>query len=140
MTQIARSGRNAALAVNDLVRENRVFRGQWSEAFRPVKNHLLPARAKEQAERGLPEVPTVVFVDSDAQLPSLPGTDPDMRTGLDHLVHVLYTSGSTGEPNGRLAPAMSLTACRTAKPIGFRDEFTASSSRSKAFTILTNYQ
>jgi amino acid adenylation domain-containing protein len=52
------------------------------------------------AERGLPEVPTVVFVDSDALLPSLPGTDPSVRTGLDHLVHVLYTSGSTGEPNG----------------------------------------
>lgn len=51
-------------------------------------------------ERGLPEVPTVVFVDSDAQLRSLPGTGPNVRTGLDHLVHVLYTSGSTGEPNG----------------------------------------
>ena len=51
-------------------------------------------------ERGLPEVPTVVFVDSDAELRSLPGTDPNVRTGLDHLVHVLYTSGSTGEPMG----------------------------------------
>lgn len=52
------------------------------------------------AERGLPEVPTVVYVDSDAELPALPGTDPDVKADLDHLVHVLYTSGSTGEPNG----------------------------------------
>jgi amino acid adenylation domain-containing protein len=51
-------------------------------------------------ERGLPEVPTVVFVDSDAELRSLPGTGPDARAGLDHLVHVLYTSGSTGDPMG----------------------------------------
>ena len=55
-------------------------------------------------ERGLPEVPTVVYVDSDAEQRSLPGTGPgtgpDVRTGLDHLVHVLYTSGSTGDPMG----------------------------------------
>jgi amino acid adenylation domain-containing protein len=51
-------------------------------------------------ERGLPEVPTIVFVDSDAEQRSLPGTDPDVPTGPDHLVHVLYTSGSTGEPMG----------------------------------------
>jgi amino acid adenylation domain-containing protein len=51
-------------------------------------------------ERGLPEVPTVVFVDSDASLRSLPGTDPNVRTGLEHLVHVIYTSGSTGDPMG----------------------------------------
>jgi amino acid adenylation domain-containing protein len=52
-------------------------------------------------ERGLlPDVPRVVFVDSDSELRSLPGTDPNVRSGLDHLVHVLYTSGSTGEPNG----------------------------------------
>ncbi len=51
-------------------------------------------------EQGLPDVPRVVFVDSDSELRSLPGADPDVRTGLDHLVHVLYTSGSTGEPNG----------------------------------------
>ncbi len=52
------------------------------------------------AERGLPEVPTVVFVDSDAELPALMVTDPKVKAGLDHLVHVLYTSGSTGDPMG----------------------------------------
>ena len=51
-------------------------------------------------DRGLPEVPDVVFVDSDAEQRSLPGTDPEVRTGLDHLVHVIYTSGSTGDPMG----------------------------------------
>ncbi|HEY2505077.1 MAG TPA: non-ribosomal peptide synthetase [Streptosporangiaceae bacterium] len=51
-------------------------------------------------ERGLPEVPTTVFVDSDEKQCWLPGTDPNVRTGLDHLVHVLYTSGSTGDPMG----------------------------------------
>ena len=30
--------------------------------------------------------PVTVFVDSDTELPSLPGTDPGVRTGLDHLV------------------------------------------------------
>jgi non-ribosomal peptide synthetase component F len=34
-------------------------------------------------ERGLPQVPVTVFVDSDAELPSLPGTDPGVRTELD---------------------------------------------------------
>jgi amino acid adenylation domain-containing protein len=51
-------------------------------------------------ERGLPQVPVTVFVDSDAELRSLRGTDPGERTGLDHLVHVIHTSGSTGEPMG----------------------------------------
>lgn len=50
--------------------------------------------------RGLPEVPAVVFVDSDAELHALPGTDPGIKAGPDHLVHVLYTSGSTGDPMG----------------------------------------
>jgi amino acid adenylation domain-containing protein len=55
-------------------------------------------------ERGLPQVPVTVFVDSDAELPSLADTDPGVRTGLDHLVHVIHTSGSTGEPMGVAVP------------------------------------
>jgi amino acid adenylation domain-containing protein len=55
-------------------------------------------------KRGLPPVPVTVFVDSDAELPWLPGTDPGVRTGLDHLVHVIHTSGSTGEPMGVAVP------------------------------------
>jgi serine/threonine protein kinase/formylglycine-generating enzyme required for sulfatase activity len=47
--------------VNDLVRENTIFLGQWSEAFRPVKNRLIPAltdtfrdrRPGHSAERSL---------------------------------------------------------------------------------------
>ena len=47
--------------VNDLVLENPVFLGQWSEAFRPVKNRLLPRcpkssddqRPERTAERSL---------------------------------------------------------------------------------------
>jgi amino acid adenylation domain-containing protein len=55
------------------------------------------------AERGLPEVPAVVLVDSagdPAQDAKQPGTDADVRTGLDDLVHIIYTSGSTGDPMG----------------------------------------
>jgi amino acid adenylation domain-containing protein len=55
-------------------------------------------------EHGLPRVPVTVFVDSDAELPSLRGTDPGVRSGLDHLVHVIHTSGSTGEPMGVAVP------------------------------------
>jgi amino acid adenylation domain-containing protein len=51
-------------------------------------------------ERGMPQVPVTVFVDSDTELRSLPGTDPGVRTRLDHLVHVIHTSGSTGDPMG----------------------------------------
>jgi formylglycine-generating enzyme required for sulfatase activity len=36
-----RWGTAGALVVNDLVQENPVFLGQWSEAFRPVRNRLL---------------------------------------------------------------------------------------------------
>ena len=36
-----RWGKAGALVVNDLVLENPVFLGQWSEAFRPVRNRLL---------------------------------------------------------------------------------------------------
>ncbi len=37
-----RWGKAGALVVDDLVLENPVFLGQWSEAFRPVKNRLFP--------------------------------------------------------------------------------------------------
>jgi serine/threonine protein kinase/formylglycine-generating enzyme required for sulfatase activity len=37
-----RWGNAGALVVNDLVLENLLFSGQWSEAFRPAKNWLLP--------------------------------------------------------------------------------------------------
>lgn len=50
--------------------------------------------------RGLPQTRQVVYVDSDQEQLTLPATDPKIRTGLDHLVHVLYTSGSTGTPMG----------------------------------------
>jgi formylglycine-generating enzyme required for sulfatase activity len=51
----------ARLVVNDLVRENAVFLGQWSEAFRPVKNAFLAPladtfhdqRPERAAERSL---------------------------------------------------------------------------------------
>jgi amino acid adenylation domain-containing protein len=55
-------------------------------------------------ERGLPEVPTIVFADSDPELGSLPGTDPGVRTGPDHLLHLIHTSGSTGDPMGVAVP------------------------------------
>jgi serine/threonine protein kinase/formylglycine-generating enzyme required for sulfatase activity len=50
-----------ALLVDDLVRESAVFLGQWSEAFRPVKGHLLSPlkdifldrRSERAAERSL---------------------------------------------------------------------------------------
>ncbi|HEY2576769.1 MAG TPA: AMP-binding protein, partial [Streptosporangiaceae bacterium] len=51
-------------------------------------------------ERGLPEVPTVVFAGTGTEQRSLAGTDPNVASGPDHLVHVIYTSGSTGDPMG----------------------------------------
>lgn len=51
-------------------------------------------------ERGLPDVPRILFVDSDPEQLTLPATDPKVTTGPDQLVHVLYTSGSTGDPMG----------------------------------------
>jgi amino acid adenylation domain-containing protein len=50
--------------------------------------------------RGLPSTSQVVIVDSQRDRRELPPTDPCVRTGPDHLVHVLYTSGSTGTPMG----------------------------------------
>jgi amino acid adenylation domain-containing protein len=52
------------------------------------------------AERGLPEVPTVVFADTAGDPTPRHAAAPDVRTGLDDLVHVIYTSGSTGDPMG----------------------------------------
>jgi amino acid adenylation domain-containing protein len=74
-----------------------VQRMQW------IADHVGRPRLLADAvmrERGLPQVPVTVFVDSDAELHTLPGTDPGVRTGLDHLVHVIHTSGSTGDPMG----------------------------------------
>jgi amino acid adenylation domain-containing protein len=51
-------------------------------------------------EHGLPDVPRILFVDSDPEQLTLPATDPKVATRPDHLVHVLYTSGSTGDPMG----------------------------------------
>jgi amino acid adenylation domain-containing protein len=51
-------------------------------------------------EHGLPDVPRILFVDSDPEQLTLPATDPKVTAGPDQLVHVLYTSGSTGDPMG----------------------------------------
>jgi amino acid adenylation domain-containing protein len=51
-------------------------------------------------ERGLPDVPRILFVDSDPDQLTQPATDPNVTTQPDQLVHVLYTSGSTGDPMG----------------------------------------
>ncbi len=51
-------------------------------------------------ERGLPTVPRILFVDSDPEQLTLPATDPGVTSRPDQLVHVLYTSGSTGDPMG----------------------------------------
>ena len=48
-----RWGAAGALVVNDLVLENPVFLGEWSEAFRPVRDRLLAA-----VVRNLPRSPT----------------------------------------------------------------------------------
>ena len=80
-----RWGQAGALVVNDLVLENPVFLGQWSEAFLPVKNRLLPRlsdifrdhRPESTAERNLatnlladyaadqPQVLTDLLMDAD---------------------------------------------------------------------------
>jgi formylglycine-generating enzyme required for sulfatase activity len=41
-----RWGKAGTLVVNDLVLENPIFLGQWSEQLRPVKNRLLPQLSK----------------------------------------------------------------------------------------------
>jgi serine/threonine protein kinase/formylglycine-generating enzyme required for sulfatase activity len=49
-----RWGKAGASVVNDLVQENLVFLGQWGEAFRPVKERLVP-RLSEIFRDGRPE-------------------------------------------------------------------------------------
>jgi serine/threonine protein kinase/formylglycine-generating enzyme required for sulfatase activity len=49
-----RWGKAGAFVVNDLVLENLVFLGQWSEAFRPVKQRLVP-RLSEIFHESQPE-------------------------------------------------------------------------------------
>ncbi|MER5761796.1 amino acid adenylation domain-containing protein [Streptomyces sp. NPDC002082] len=50
--------------------------------------------------RGLPDAPQLVVVDRDAELLSLPLTDPGVACRPDQLAYVMYTSGSTGRPKG----------------------------------------
>ncbi|MFE4262813.1 amino acid adenylation domain-containing protein [Streptomyces sp. NPDC056883] len=72
-------------------------RMQWivDETSAPV---LLADAA--MGERGLPDAPQVVLVDRDAELASLPVTDPGVACRPDQLAYVMYTSGSTGRPKG----------------------------------------
>ncbi|MER5761807.1 amino acid adenylation domain-containing protein [Streptomyces sp. NPDC002082] len=72
-------------------------RMQWivDETNAPV---LLADAAKR--ERGLPDARQVVLVDRDAELASLPATDPGVACRPDQLAYVMYTSGSTGRPKG----------------------------------------
>ena len=47
---------------------------------------------------------------------------------------------AAGTKNAAAPPAITLTGWRIAKAIGFRDDFTTSSSLSKGSAILTSYQ
>jgi eukaryotic-like serine/threonine-protein kinase len=64
------------LVVNDLVQENAVFLGQWSEAFRPIKDRLLPRLSvifrDHQPERaGEQKLATNLLADYAADQPSV---------------------------------------------------------------------
>lgn len=66
--------------------------------------------------RGLPETRRVLYVDSDTPQLGLPATDPGVSSEPDHLVHVLYTSGSEGTPRGvavthRAVLGLALDSC-----------------------------
>lgn len=67
-------------------------------------------------DRGLPETTLVLYVGSDTPQPGLPGTDPCVSSEPDHLVNVLYTSGSEGTPRGvaathRAVLGLALDSC-----------------------------
>jgi amino acid adenylation domain-containing protein len=51
-------------------------------------------------KRGLPQGRRAVIVDSDRELRALPVADPEVPARPDQLVHVMYTSGSQGNPMG----------------------------------------
>jgi amino acid adenylation domain-containing protein len=66
--------------------------------------------------RGLPETRRVLYVDSDTPQLGLPATDPGVSSEPDHLIHVLYTSGSEGTPRGvavthRAVLGLALDSC-----------------------------
>lgn len=86
---------------------------QWiaDNAGRPV---LLADRNMRQ--RGLPETRQVIYVDSDQGQLAMPAHDPGIVSAADHLVHVLYTSGSEGSPRGvavthRAVLGLALDSC-----------------------------
>jgi amino acid adenylation domain-containing protein len=88
-------------------------RMQWisDNAGRPV---LLADKVMHQ--RGLPRSGPVIYVDSDEEQLAMPSTDPGIEVKPDHLVHVLFTSGSEGNPRGvavthRAVLGLALDSC-----------------------------
>jgi amino acid adenylation domain-containing protein len=88
-------------------------RMQWisDNAGRPV---LLADKIMH--ERGLPRSGPVVYIDSDEDQLAMPSSDPGIEAKPDHLVHVLFTSGSEGNPRGvavthRAVLGLALDSC-----------------------------